>query len=167
VEPTYNQKQQAARARLRAAFHPAMADEHRIVDWLLSNLTPNEADVWSEMVERRTRTAARAARMGVAQQTRDYWKPAAGSPVDIVAKFEHYAKGGDPVAGAEPEQMAAAAADYQRGFNAGVEHAAGVENYEDVRTAVGLAYDKGFTEGIAHAREQQLRGIAPELWQTR
>lgn len=159
MEPTYAD-------RLRDALRPQTEPEHMTVNYL-SAVTKLQAETLLGMIERRRRTAVRAARMHVARLALDGWKPDLGSPPDATATMEHLASGGDPEAGIEPEQVAASAVEYQRGFNAGIEHAAGVEQYEDVRTAVSLAYDRGWREGIEHAREQQLRGIDPELWDDR
>lgn len=49
---SYTERRERAAERLRAALDPRTDAEHRRVEWLLSNLIPNEADDWSAMVER-------------------------------------------------------------------------------------------------------------------
>jgi hypothetical protein len=53
VDPSYEERRAAARKRLLEAFNPQTKDETRWVEWLLSNLIPAEADLFSAMVERR------------------------------------------------------------------------------------------------------------------
>lgn len=154
------------RAQLARALRPQNVGEHTLVDYLAA-VVREQHPTFVQVLERRVRTAARAARMHVAQLALDHWQPDVASPPDAVATMEHYASGGDPAAGIEPEQMAASAAEYQRGFGAGIEHARRLASeHEDVPTAIALAYDRGWREAVQHCREQQLRGLDPELWDT-
>jgi hypothetical protein len=169
--PTYQER----REQLAHTLRPQNIGENAVVDYL-ATVVREQHSTFVGMVERRTRTTARAARMHLAEQVLMHWQPDVASPPDTVAVMERYASGADPAAGTEPEQMAGSAADYQRGFGAGIEHALAQQladtepehPHEDVRTAVSLAYERGFAEGwdeaVARCRREQLAGREPEVW---
>jgi hypothetical protein len=141
VEPNLSTTQKH-RARLARLLVPQNVGEHRLIDYL-SVITKLQHPTLVGMIERRLTTTARAARMHVAQLALDQWAPDVGSPPDAVTTMEHLASGGDPSTGVVPE-------------------------HEDVRTAVSLAYDRGFAEGwdeaVARCRREQLAGRDPEVW---
>jgi hypothetical protein len=110
VEPTYAE-------RLRAALRPQTEPEHRTCDYLAA-VTKLQATTLLEMIERRVRTTARAARMDVAELAVEFTRLAPGSPPDIMARLEHYASGG----GDDDDLALMLAESYERGWREGVEH---------------------------------------------
>ena len=125
--------------RLRSALAPQNREEHAVIDYIVT-VAPSQLSTIVELVERRTRTAARAGRMHVAHLALDHWLPEPVAPPDAYDVMESYAAGADPAAGTVPEA------------------------HEDPAAAIGLAYDRGWTEAVAYCREQQERGLDPELW---
>jgi hypothetical protein len=126
--PTRERREQLARA-----LRPQNIDENALIDYLAAVVREQHPTLIG-MLERRTRTAARAGRMHVAQLALEHWLPEPVAPPDAYDVMEDYAAGTVP------------------------------EPYEDSATAIGLAYDRGWNEAVTYCREQQERGLDPELW---
>jgi hypothetical protein len=115
LQSTYAERIEAARRRLPIALHPQDRQEHAAVDHLFRCIGDLAViETIAALTERAIRTARRAGRMSVAALTLEFFTPAAGSPVDILARMEHIASGGDDGGGDDLAQLVADA--YERGW---------------------------------------------------
>ena len=123
--PSYSERIEAARRRLRAALTPQNDQEHaamRHLERCVGDLAT--AETLALLIERRLRTTRRAARMDLAQQTLAFWQPGPGAPPDVRARLDHIASGGDDDQdGNDVARLVAEA--YERGWREGIEHARG------------------------------------------
>ena len=140
-QPTYRERMDDAHQRLARALAPATDQQHAIVNWLRMWDLPT-LETLALLVEQAIRTRARAHGMRVAEFAEANMVPSPAAAPDVLNTLAHIASLDD------------------------VELSNALDS-KRARDATASAYDRGWAEGIAHAREQQLAGLDPELWPDR